>query len=84
MNFETWFDDHHAAQRDAGAVTLNMLTGDCEASLALLLPRSPDELIAIIASLASSLSTALGKIHGGNAAAQAHLRDHLQFLAGRR
>ncbi|MDX3229406.1 hypothetical protein [Streptomyces sp. ME19-01-6] len=80
---DDWMASHWAAQRDAGAVTLNMLTGDVQASLDLILPRSTDEHIAVISALASDLAIALRKVHGGQEAAIEHLREHLRILAQR-
>lgn len=80
---DDWMAAHWAAQRDAGAVTLNMLTGDVQASLDLLLPLSADEHIAVISALASDLAIALRKVHSGQEAAIEHLREHLRILAAR-
>ncbi|WP_405580715.1 hypothetical protein [Streptomyces sp. NBC_01092] len=74
---------HHAAQRSAGAIALNMITGDVEASLDLLLSMDTDEHIAVISALACDLAVALGKLHGGQHVAAEHLRKQLRHLAER-
>jgi hypothetical protein len=78
-----WMAGHWAARRDAGALALNMLTGDVQASLDLVLPMSADERIAVISALAADLSVALRKVHGGHDQAVDYLRGHLRGLAER-
>jgi hypothetical protein len=74
-------DAYYASQRDAGALALNMLTGDVEASLDLVLSLTRSELIGAASALATDLSIALRKVHGSREEAIDHLRSHLRDLA---
>lgn len=80
---DPWIADLHASQRNAGALALNMLTGDVESSLALVLSLTESELIGVASALASDLSVALQKLHGSSEEAIDHLRSHLRNLAER-
>ena len=76
-------DSHRSAHRSAHALALNMMTGDVQASLGLVLGMDDDERIAVISALASNLATALSKNHGGSHKAIPYLRNHLRDLAER-
>lgn len=82
-DFNKGLAEHHAARRDAQALALNVLTGDIEASLDLIVPMRTSEHIALISSLATDLAIALRRIHGDREATITHLRVELHRLAER-
>jgi hypothetical protein len=78
-----WLSSHRQANRDAKALALNMLTGDVQASLDLILPMDENERIAVISALATDLASALRSVHGGISEAVEALRAQLLALAER-
>lgn len=80
---DAWMENYWQANRDAKALALNMLTGDVQASLDLIMPMDENERIAVISALATDLSSALRKVHGGTPEAAEALRAQLLALAER-